>query len=162
MPDIKLRHFRTDDYQVYVDLLNNQVIAERSGMKNHLSSFESWMAFRSLIENNHHWVIEYDGQMAGFILFFSEEDVHNFEVGYVLGQSFWNQGIMTQALKIALHNMTVENPSIKKFTAGTWHDNLASQVVLQKNDFTRVPGEFNVVSAFDNSPKTEYHLEKLV
>jgi RimJ/RimL family protein N-acetyltransferase len=72
--------------------------------------------------------IEYDGQVAGFLVKFVMFDEP--EVGYWIGRDFWGKGIATQALAQFLAQLTQ-----RPLFAHAAKDNHASLRVLQKCGF---------------------------
>lgn len=59
---------------------------------------------------------------------------HKSEIGYWLAKRFWNQGIMTKVVK-KLVTLGLEEFGLKRITATTFVDNIASQICLAKNHF---------------------------
>lgn len=77
-----------------------------------------------------------DNHFAGSIGVTFEKDIyrHNAEIGYWLGESFWNQGIMNQVLQMLIPYIFKEF-TIHKLVAEVFSNNIASQKVLIKNGF---------------------------
>ena len=79
------------------------------------------------------WAIEVDGHAAGGIGLERKSDVERVsaEIGYWLGQSYWNRGIVTDAVRSvtahALHTF-----DLSRIFALPFADNMASQRVLEK------------------------------
>ncbi len=64
------------------------------------------------------------------------EDVHRYsaELGYWLGETFWNQGIMTQAVKL-ITAYAFMNLNLYRICAEPYEGNMASVRVLEKAGF---------------------------
>ncbi|HFS67425.1 MAG TPA: N-acetyltransferase [Flavobacteriia bacterium] len=80
--------------------------------------------------------IFYQNQLAGAIGLHRLEDLNRFtvELGYWIGEPFWNKGIASRAIK----KMIVygfQNLDINRIFASTLETNIASQKVLLKNNF---------------------------
>ena len=78
-----------------------------------------------------------DGHAVGSIGFFIQDDVYekNAEVGYWLGENYWRQGIMSEALK-RICAFGFENYDIERIYAEPFADNKGSRGVLEKAGFT--------------------------
>jgi hypothetical protein len=59
------------------------------------------------------------------------------EIGYWLGENYWNKGIMTTAVKEMTEYAFLNFPELHKLYAPVFDFNLASQRVLQKAGFER-------------------------
>ncbi|MFV0468213.1 MAG: GNAT family N-acetyltransferase [Dysgonomonas sp.] len=84
------------------------------------------------------FAIEIGGKAVGGIGFVPGQDVERLsaEIGYWLGQAFWNKGIMTSAL----HDLTeyvFSHTEIIRLFAFVFETNTASQYVLEKNGFRK-------------------------
>jgi ribosomal-protein-alanine N-acetyltransferase len=101
--------------------------------------------FYAIIKKQHpqsNFAIEYKGEFAGMIGLMPQDDVYrkSAEIGYWLGEPYWNKGIMTAAVM-----ETVEwgwrNLDIVRIHTGVFSYNKASARVLEKAGFT-FEGEF--------------------
>jgi RimJ/RimL family protein N-acetyltransferase len=80
-----------------------------------------------------HFIIELANEGAvGVIGNHIEDD--NAHIGFWLGEPFWNQGIMSEALKAVL-NWYFDTTLADKVTSGVFHFNMASLAVQQKLGF---------------------------
>jgi RimJ/RimL family protein N-acetyltransferase len=79
-----------------------------------------------------------DGKVAGGIGIVSNSDVERIsaELGYWLGEKYWNRGIMTEAIKEMSAHAFTRFP-LRKIYAPVFDFNIASQRVLQKAGFER-------------------------
>jgi len=82
--------------------------------------------------------IDIDGCAAGGIGVVLKDDIYrrSGEIGYWLGESYWGQGIMTQAV-IAVSDWAFSNFDICRLYAGVFAENKASMRVLEKAGYTR-------------------------
>lgn len=65
------------------------------------------------------------------------------EIGYWLGEPFWNQGFTTEAIQTIV-KFGFQQLNLRQITATTNKDNLASMRVLEKSGFERI-GEKGVL-----------------
>ena len=79
------------------------------------------------------WAIEVDGEAAGGIGIEQKTDVERIsaEIGYWLGESCWNRGIVTEALQ-AVTAEVFRRFDVMRLYALPFADNLASVRVLEK------------------------------
>lgn len=110
-PRLMLRKFRIEDAN---EMFNNWA-KDPSNIK-----YLSWGAHKSVEETKEilkRWISEYDSEKAyrwcielkksgevigGIDVVHMHEDVECCEIGYVLSKKYWNNGIMTEALKAVL------------------------------------------------------------
>lgn len=93
----------------------------------------------NLMPENKNWVnaVEVEGKAVGVASVLFKDDIykHSAEVGYWIGEPFWNKGIITEAVK-ALTEYTLQNTDLKRLYAEVFDNNKASARVLQKAGFT--------------------------
>jgi len=91
---------------------------------------------------DHRRTIEYKGELCGLIGLHAKEDVYanNMEIGYWLGESFWGQGIMTEAIR-QITTIGFNELACHRIYAGVFSYNEGSKRALVKNDF-RLEGVF--------------------
>ena len=84
------------------------------------------------------YAIEIDGQAAGGIGVVPQTDVSRIttEIGYWLGEKYWNRGIMTNAVK-QMVEYTFEYFHATKIFATIFDFNIPSMRVLEKAGFVR-------------------------
>ena len=81
------------------------------------------------------------------------------EVGYVIGEKYWNQGIVTDALQEAIYHYFTYTNTIRIF-ALVFEHNLPSMRVLEKTGFNKVG--IMTKSIFKNGHFTNAHLFELL
>ncbi len=82
------------------------------------------------------YAIEVNGEAVGCINLLVQSDVYckSAEINYLLGQPFWGQGIMTQAIR-QICEEGFASMDIIRIYAEVFSRNFASQTVLEKNGF---------------------------
>lgn len=99
---------------------------------------EDWLAHVAKQQPVTSFAIVVAGEAAGGIGLAPQPDVHrrSAEVGYWLGQAFWNRGIMTAALRTFTDYAFDAHKLIRLF-ASVFSTNPASMRVLEKAGYTR-------------------------
>ena len=84
-------------------------------------------------------VIEVDGKAVGCIGVTLRTDVERIsaEIGYWLGENYWNKGIMTEVIKQMATYAFANFPHLRKIYATPFDFNTASHRVLEKAGFER-------------------------
>lgn len=82
------------------------------------------------------FAIEYDFKFTGAIGLVLQEDVYRFsaELGYWIGEPFWNKGIASCALQL-MKTYAFKKMNLEKLFAGVFEGNEASKRVLEKCGF---------------------------
>jgi RimJ/RimL family protein N-acetyltransferase len=78
-----------------------------------------------------------EGVCIGAIGLLPKTDIHrcNIEMGYWIGEAYWGQGIVTEAVKYMI-KYTFEQFDVVRIYAGVFEGNIGSQYVLKKAGFT--------------------------
>ena len=133
-----LRTWQTEDAHSLVQELNNKKIWDNCrNVFPHPYRLEHAETFIDLIkkkEGIHDFCIEVNGKAVGNIGFIPGTDVEcfNAEVGYVIGEKYWNQGIVTDALQEAIYHYFTYTNTIRIF-ALVFEHNFPSMRVLRKD-----------------------------
>ncbi len=142
MKEVKLRLLTMEDAPKMAELANNEKISInlRDGFP-HPYTFKDAEEF--ITKFGHHdqmkvFAIEYKDHYAGNIGLHIGEDVYrkSAEIGYFLGEPFWNKGIMTEAVN-QMVNYGFNHLEIVRIHTGIFEYNLASQRVLEKCGFKK-------------------------
>lgn len=139
--DVRLRMFKTSDIKELTHLLNNSRVLGnlRDSIPNPytLKDAENFISFCITQYPVLTFAIDYKGKLAGCIGLVPQDDVYRLsaELGYWIGEPYWNQGIATEAVQQAVSYAFESLPVIKVF-AGVFDFNKASQKVLEKAGFT--------------------------
>ena len=83
--------------------------------------------------------IDVDGKAVGSIGITLHTDVERItaELGYFIGEKYWNRGIMTETVKQMVKYAFANFPELRKIYATPFDFNAASHKVLQKAGFER-------------------------
>lgn len=160
-----LRTWQTEDAHSLVQELNNKKIWDNCrNVFPHPYRLEHAETFIDLIQKKegiHDFCIEVNGKAVGNIGFTPGTDVEcfNAEVGYVIGEKYWNQGIVTDALQEAIYHYFTYTNTIRIF-ALVFEHNLPSMRVLEKAGFNKVG--IMTKSIFKNGHFTNAHLFELL
>ena len=155
-----LRTWQTEDAHSLVQELNNKKIWDNCrNVFPHPYRLEHAETFIDLIQKKegiHDFCIEVNGKAVGNIGFTPGTDVEcfNAEVGYVIGEKYWNQGIVTDALQEAIYHYFTYTNTIRIF-ALVFEHNLPSMRVLEKAGFNKVG--IMTKSIFKNGHFTNAH-----
>jgi RimJ/RimL family protein N-acetyltransferase len=140
--NVALREFNPDDKYRMVELANNPKISInlRDGFPNPytLSDAENFLEKYAGMESSGIFAIEYNGIYVGNIGLHKGTDVYRkaAEIGYFLGEEYWNLGIMTKAVNL-ICDYGFNNMDIVRIHAGIFEFNPASMRVLEKCGFKK-------------------------
>jgi [ribosomal protein S5]-alanine N-acetyltransferase len=134
---ISLRSLKIDDKKILALLANNKNIFDN--VRDHLpfpykeSDAEEFIQFVQKENPQSTFAIEYEGQFCGVCGLMLQTDVYRktSEIGYWLGEPFWNKGIATAAVKL-LTQYGFKQLDLVRIHTGVFEYNLASMKVLEK------------------------------
>lgn len=138
--NVTLREFTQDDKYRLAELANNPKIAVnlRDGFPNPytIADAENFLEKYAGQETSLVLAIEYNGEYVGNIGLHKASDVYrkSAEIGYFLGEPYWNLGIMTKAINL-ICDYGFKNLDIVRIHAGIFEFNPASMRVLEKCGF---------------------------
>lgn len=140
--DVVLREFVAEDSLRMQKIANNKKIAInlRDGFP-HPYTLEDAERFIGMFLKQDPvavFAIQYKGVYAGNIGLHKLTDVYRYsaEIGYFLGEQFWNQGIMTKAVNM-ICSYGFRELGIIRIHTGVFEYNTASQKVLEKCGFEK-------------------------
>ena len=98
-----------------------------------LEDAQTWVQYAASFPNSLNLAIEVAGAACGGIGLRFRTDVHrrSAEIGYWLGEAYWNKGIVTEAVKL-LSTHVFRHYDICRLYAGIFEYNQASMRVLEK------------------------------
>lgn len=137
---VKLRNLVMEDVEKLAELCNNKKIAKnlRDVFPFPYSKNDAITFIQSCLDQNPttNFAIEYNGELAGCIGLMVLSDIYRFgaELGYWIGEPFWNKGIASEAVRIMV-DFGFKQLKLIRIFAGIFDYNIASQRVLEKNDF---------------------------
>lgn len=141
-PDVRLRPFVSADAPRLAEIANNKKVSDnlRDGFPHPytLADAENFIKKFAGQEPVTVFAIEYEGEYVGNIGLHQGTDVYrkSAEIGYFLGEPYWNKGIMTQAVKL-ITEYGFKNLDIVRIYTGVFEYNQASQHVLEKCGYTK-------------------------
>lgn len=137
---VRLRPFRMDDAGALAALANNKKIWDnvRDSLPYPYSrrDAEYFINLQRKEKIPATFAIEYNGNIAGVIGLVRQSDVYRLtaELGYWLGEPFWNKGICTKAVALIVR-YGFEKIGLQRIYANVFDFNKASQRVLEKAGF---------------------------
>ncbi len=138
--DYLIRNWKENDVDSIIKYANNQKISMnlRDGFP-HPYTLSDAKAFLSMIDKqdpNTFYAIASREEVIGSIGLVLGTDVHRFsaEMGYWLAESFWNKGIITNAVK-KITEFAFTTFNLNRISAAPYSYNKASIKVLEKTGF---------------------------
>jgi RimJ/RimL family protein N-acetyltransferase len=138
--NFKIREFQPNDVEALVKYANNYAVSRflRDGFPfpYTLDDAVKWIDYIKKNDLIIALAIADDIEVIGGIGAIPYDDIHRFsaEVGFWLGEPFWNKGIISGALK-TFCNFLFTNYDFNRLTANVFEYNDASKRVLEKNGF---------------------------
>ncbi len=139
-----LRGLELGDLEDFYQYARKPDIGPRAGWKPHESIEQSLMILSRMIKDNEVWAITLKNRnrIIGTIGLHQrdQEDDSYREIGYVLDDIYWNQGIATEAVKrLIIHAFS--DLGLKRVTCGHHPSNTASRRVIEKSGFIHTHDE---------------------
>ncbi|HLO60618.1 MAG TPA: GNAT family protein [Bacteroidales bacterium] len=138
--NILLRPLRDSDAMRLAELANNEKIGInlRDGFPFPYTLSHAAMYIRRFKHFKSYFAIEYNGEYAGNIGLTPHDNVYRktAEIGYWLGEPYWNKGIMTTAVSL-ITEFGFKQLKLARIHTGVYEYNPASQRVLEKCGFAR-------------------------
>lgn len=141
--DIKLRGWKIEDKSELAKNLNNMHILNnlRDGLPYPYLEDDAEDFIRAMLsadkDKTFAFAITLNDKVIGSIGVFRQENIHyrTAEMGYYIGEKYWGNGYMTEAVKLACE-FVFENTDIIRIFAEPFSHNIASCRVLEKAGFT--------------------------
>ena len=141
-PHIILRAFTPDDIPQVALLCNNKKLWDnlRDTMPHPYHEKDAAFFINQVCAKENPqltFAIEYEDKLVGCIGLIKQTDVYrlNAEIGYWVGEPYWNIGIATEAIKLASH-YAFEYLDLIRVYAAVFDFNTASKKALEKAGFT--------------------------
>ncbi len=140
--NIILRRLEDNDKEALAQLANNKKIWDN--MRDYLPhpyTIDDAVFFINLTKQENpqmSFAIEFDGNFCGMVGLIPQQDVYKrtAEIGYWLGEPFWNKGIITTAVRLITDYGFNEVDFIRIHT-GVFEYNIGSMKVLEKNGYKK-------------------------
>jgi RimJ/RimL family protein N-acetyltransferase len=135
--EVSLRNLDASDNLIIATLANNRKVWNNiTDVMPHPYSVRDANAFITMALSSDTEIIfavEFRGELAGVIGLHRQKDVFRLtaEIGYWLGEPFWNKGIATGAVKLATH-YGITRLGLVRIYANVYDFNISSQRVLEK------------------------------
>lgn len=140
MTHFTLRPFTLNDLESLVKHANNPNIAnnltDRFPYPYTAAHGKTFIEFANINHPRHVFAIDINGEAVGGIGVHPQTDIQrkNAELGYWLSESFWGQGIMSEAVKQMI-DYGFKTFDINRIFARPYEHNIASQKILEKTGF---------------------------
>ncbi|MFT6922931.1 MAG: ribosomal-protein-alanine N-acetyltransferase [Crocinitomicaceae bacterium] len=137
---VQLRHFRLEDKERLIELGNNSNISDNltDGFPHPYTDEAAIKFINETLQDDPigHFAIEESGIYVGNIGLHPSKDIYRFnaEIGYFIGEPYWNRGIATKAIKI-ITRYGFEKMNLNRIYAGVFDYNPSSARVLEKCGF---------------------------
>lgn len=137
---LALRPLKMTDADDFARLVNNPAICRMTGTfpypfpKRSVEGRVQIFCSQAATGHAYHWAIIWQDQFVGVIGLFGQAE--NREIGYWLGEPFWGQGLMKEALMGLIDHIVQQNPDVC-LKAGVFTDNPASAHLLKKAGFKK-------------------------
>jgi RimJ/RimL family protein N-acetyltransferase len=138
---VQIREWRNTDKAALLHLVNNPKIWNNvRDILPHpytIKDADAWLKLNVNVLPVLNFVIEAEGQLVGSIGMVPKEDVHrcNMEIGYWIGEPYWNKGIATRAIALIESLIWKNYPHVVRIYAEVFEHNKASMRALEKNGF---------------------------
>jgi len=137
-----IRSFEPSDKEALVKYANNRnvsrLLRDQFPFPYTKSDAKTWIKYACNQHPETNFVIANEEEMIGSIGINLKEDVHKYsaEIGYWLGEPFWNKGIASEAVKI-ITEFAFKNFLLNRIYANVFEGNDASEKVLQKAGYIK-------------------------
>jgi RimJ/RimL family protein N-acetyltransferase len=140
--NVRLRPLLLSDATQIVPLANNEKVScnLRDGFPNPYTQSDADVFLSKFADQDptYFFAIEYQGVYVGNISLVPGQDVYrrSAEIGYFIGEPFWNKGIVTTAVKM-ICDYGFKQLGIVRIHTGVFEYNAASMRVLEKCGFIK-------------------------
>jgi len=162
---VRLRPLRYADKKILASLANNKNIwnnlRDMFPSPYAVSDAEKFIDIAKTHDPTLNFAIEYEHEFAGVIGIIPQQDVyhHSAEIGYWIGEPYWNKGIATIALRLATA-YSFNELHLERLFAGVFDGNDGSRSVLEKCGY-KLEGVARKAVFKNNKLLDEYRYGKL-
>jgi ribosomal-protein-alanine N-acetyltransferase len=138
--EVFLRPWKKEDARQLAAIANNKNVWNnlRDGIPHPytVKDAETWIAHCKTQKSVGSFAVIYNSALTGSIGCTPKTDIYrkSMEIGYFIGEQYWNLGIATQAVKILLGYIEKQFDIVRLY-AEVYAHNKASMQVLRKNGF---------------------------
>ena len=138
----KLRSLRPDDAHDIAEYANNKKIwinlRDAFPFPYTLENAKSYIEMTCAQKPQSFFGIEVNSKIVGMIAVLQGKDVYSIsgEIGYWLGEEYWNKGVMTAAVK-AMVDYGFQELGLERIHSGVFEYNTTSMKVLEKAGFIK-------------------------
>lgn len=161
---LTMRPWSISDAEPLYRLAKSPIVGPSAGWKPHQSVDESLDIIRTVFSSSNMWAVtdKATGNLLGCIGFLmgNESNISieegEAEVGYWIGESFWDRGYATESLQ-AVIKLAFQKQKIRKLCGCCFTDNARSMNVMRKCGFKEESGEVfcpNLKVGYDRPVKT--------
>ncbi|MDR0899278.1 MAG: GNAT family N-acetyltransferase [Lactobacillaceae bacterium] len=133
-----LRKFNEKDVDRLFELAKNPNVADTAGWPAHQNKEESLNTIRTIFQEDGVFAIslkDNPDEIIGAISLKNSHEPHSKEIGYWVGEPYWNQGYATEALQ-AIINHAFGYLHLRTLIARYYDGNFGSQKVMEHNNFS--------------------------
>ncbi len=142
LENVRLRKFRISDISKLYELANNEKVSEnlRDAFPNPYTLKDAEAFIKNCLKQDPvlTFAIEYSEEYVGNIGLIPGQDVYrgSAEIGYFIGEQYWNKGITTKAVRI-LTDYGFSELDIVRIHTGIFEYNTASMKVLENCGYSK-------------------------
>lgn len=135
-----LRNFKPFDIKDLYEYCSQDGVGEMAGWQKHESIDYSMKVLNNYIQNKNIYAVVYkeNNKVIGHVNIQKDLDwgsTDTRELGYVLNKNYWNNGIMTEVVKVLLKELFEGKHRIGKIYVRCCQDNIRSKRLIEKCGF---------------------------
>lgn len=148
----------SDKYAYFKNIANNKNIL-KTFIDKYVENYEDFSFDRYLKRPDVYAIrLKNDGLLIGVILIV-EENKGEVEIGYAIGEEYWNKGYTTEATKCFIDYLFNER-KFKKVTAAFFKDNIGSKRVMEKSNMKYSHEEYEAMEYLGEKKTLVYYYIK--
>lgn len=162
---LELRPLAETDIRPFATIVGNRKITDAAGFYHTRSTIEARNILRQMMTSQVLGIVlRKTGELIGCVGLYErmqdsgEPDANGRELGYMLSESAWSNGYMTEATA-AIIRFAFEELRLERLYASCFEENLASMRILEKNGFQFVGQMTHSPIALFQPGQTEFFFE---